>query len=154
MEIFYAKSNSLNGPVTNRVHLARVAELAATFGQEIGQAQEASAAGLLHDFGKNSARFAGVLNGTNHHVDHALPGAAFLYAMLPPAQRSGPTCAPLMESIQGHHDGLVSLNSLSEALRITWKDPQADCCPSGKVPSLRGHDEFLTAWQSLSLIHI
>ena len=148
MEIFYAKSNSLNGPVTNREHLTRVAELAGTFGQEIGRELEASAAGQLHDFGKNSTRFAGVLNGTNHHVDHALPGAAFLYARFPPDQRSGPAFAPLIESIQGHHDGLVSLNSLSSSLRVTWNDPQADCCPSGKVPSLRGHDEFLTAWQA------
>ena len=45
MEIFYAKSNSLNGPVTNREHLTRVAELAGTFGQEIGRELEASAAG-------------------------------------------------------------------------------------------------------------
>ena len=38
-------------------------------------------AGLLHDFGKNGERFAGVLKGIRRNIDHALSGAAFLYRL-------------------------------------------------------------------------
>lgn len=148
METFYAKSNGPAGKVTNREHLSRVAALAGTFGREIGREDEAAAAGQFHDFGKYGTRFAGVLDGTVHHVDHALPGAAFLYQCLRLAQRPNAKYDPLIESVQAHHDGLVSLADLAPALAATWKDPQADCCPSGKVPSLRGQDEFLRAWQA------
>ena len=82
MPTFYAKSGSLHGKVTNKKHLEKVAELAEVYGREIGCPQEGRLAGNLHDFGKNSPRFQGVLDGTFHCVDHALPGAALLYMAL------------------------------------------------------------------------
>lgn len=151
MPTFYAKSGSLYGKVTNKKHLEKVAELAEVHGREIGCSQEGRLAGNLHDFGKNSLRFQGVLDGTFHSVDHALPGAAFLYMALHLHGKSADKCAkyaPLIESIQGHHDGLVGLPQLANILYATYTDPNADCCPSGKVPSLRGPAEFQAAWQA------
>ena len=151
MPTFYAKSGSLHGKVTNKKHLEKVAELAEVYGREIGCPQESRLAGNLHDFGKNSPRFQGVLDGTFHCVDHALPGAALLYMALHLHGKSTDKCAkyaPLIESIQGHHDGLVGLPKLADILYTTYTDPDADCCPSSKVPSLRGAKEFQAAWQA------
>lgn len=151
MPVFYAKSNSLHGKVTNKEHLEKVANLAEVYGREIGCPQACGTAGHLHDIGKNSPRFQGVLDGTFHNVDHALPGAALLYMALHLHEKSADARAkfePLIESIQGHHDGLVGLPKLADSLYITYTDPDADCCPSGKVPSLRGPKEFQAAWQT------
>ena len=151
MPTFYAKSGGLHGKVTNKEHLEKVAELAETYAREIGRPQEGRVAGNLHDLGKNSPRFQGVLDGTFHNVDHALPGAVLLYMALRLHGKGADKRAkyePIIESIQGHHDGLVGLPQLTNILYTTYTDPDADCCPSGKVPSLRGPEEFQTAWQA------
>lgn len=151
MQTFYAKSDSLHGRVTNKEHLTAVAALARTFGQELGRETAAALAGQFHDFGKYGQRFAGVLDGVNRGVDHALPGAAFLYMACHLSQKNDTVRAkytPLLESIQAHHDGLVPLSELAVPFKETYQNEAADCCPSGKVPSLRGPKEFATAYQA------
>lgn len=152
MQAFYAKSDSLHGRVTNKEHLERVAALAERFGQEIGCPEQARLAGQWHDFGKYSARFQQVLAGTMQRVDHALPGAVMLYMArhlsMKPDKRSN--YAPVLEAIQGHHDGLVGLETMAQALLATYQQPDADCCPSGKTPALRGAAEYAGAWQAFT----
>lgn len=100
--------------------------------------EAARLAGDFHDFGKYSDRFQGVLDGTAQRVDHALPGAAFLYQQKGLDGKQGypvwTRYAPVLEAIQGHHDGLLSLESLAGALRETMTTEGADACPSGKQP--------------------
>ena len=57
---YYAKSNPL---ILNKDHLAEVGKLAERYGEEIGRKEEGGLAGRLHDFGKYSDRFQGVLLG-------------------------------------------------------------------------------------------
>ena len=146
-KIFYAKSaNGFHARITNRVHCDNVSKLAGNFGREIGRLEESSTGGRFHDFGKNGDTFDGVLNGDNQNVDHAFPGAAFLFNYLKLYGKHGTMkwkkYEPMIESIAGHHDGLLSLHSMEDALRGTYEDDDADCCPSRKTPSLRGRTEF------------
>lgn len=52
---------------------------------------------------------------------------------------------PIIESIQGHHDRLISMEELEEEFCEVIKDPQMDACPSKQIPSLRGPEEFREA---------
>ena len=150
---YYAKSaNAHHGKILVKEHLERVGALAAEFGAEIGMPEAARLAGDFHDFGKYSDRFQGVLDGTAQRVDHALPGAAFLYQQKGlDGKRGYPVWtryAPVLEAIQGHHDGLLSLESLAGALRETMTTEGADACPSGKQPSLSGQPQLRAAAQA------
>ena len=150
MKTYYAKAEHGAGTVLNREHLARVAEQAGKFGQEIGQAEAAAFAGQFHDFGKYSQRFERVLQGREQGVDHALPGAAFLYAMKglnrkKPGDALWTKYEPVVEAVQGHHDGLVSMQALAPVLEDVLTQADSDCCPSGKQPAVRGREEFAEA---------
>lgn len=151
MKIYYAKSGEKK--VTNKEHLSKVADLAYKFGQEIDQPDAARLAGQFHDVGKYGDRFQGVLFGIYSGIDHAFSGAALLYCVKGLQQKTnGGTVwgkyEPVIESIQGHHDGLVSMMELASKFNETWKNPQADFCPSNKIPSLRGEIEFNEAIQA------
>ena len=150
MICYYAKSGGSAGKVSNQEHLAKTARQARLFGQEIGQPEAAELAGQLHDFGKYSRRFQDVLAGTCHGIDHALPGAAFLYYYKKLEQKKTlwPKYEPVVEAIQGHHDGLVSLQALAAVFRQVWSSPDADCCPSQKLPALCGPEQYTRAWQA------
>ena len=150
MKSYYAKSANIHhGKITNREHTLKVSVLAEKFAEDIGMPDAARTAGFFHDFGKNSERFEGVLSGENQSIDHAFGGAAFVYFSRRLHQKRGTQLwrnyEPVIEAIQGHHDGLVSMGALAGAFVETLKDPAADCCPSGKTPSLRGNDEFQAA---------
>lgn len=145
--VFNAKSaNQYHGAITNREHCERVSELAEKFGAEIYKPNEAYIAGLFHDFGKYSNTFDDVLNGIRKNIDHAFPGAAFLFMIKKLNGIDGSPkwkiFEPIIESIAGHHDGLISMRLKSNALKETYETPSADICPSGKFPSLRGKAEF------------
>lgn len=148
--IYYAKSaNQAHGTITNKEHSEKVSQLACKFGEAMGLDKEAGLAGLFHDFGKYSVRFQNVLRGTDIHIDHALPGAALLYKIFCHSKRSPGYLGykPIIESILGHHDGLVSLLDSNTAIQLEQavdKD-DADNCPSGKLPALRGHAEYQKA---------
>lgn len=143
--VYFAKSaNSFHGKITNRDHLERVRRLAGEFGEALGIGPEAALAGWLHDFGKYSERFQNVLRGREIQIDHALPGAAFLYAQT----RGSHTCRPILEAIHGHHDGLVSLSDMGDSLKQAVEQVDWDACPSGKMSALRGRGEYQRAGQA------
>ena len=76
---FFAKSCNQNGiQKTVKEHLTEVAAKAKEYGDEIGWGTEAELCGMLHDFGKYSDAFQGVLKGTQQNRDHAICGAALL----------------------------------------------------------------------------
>ncbi|MGN8630611.1 CRISPR-associated endonuclease Cas3'' [Blautia sp. HCP3S3_G3] len=76
---YYAKSKREDGSQELlRDHLAKVSEMAGVFGEQIGSRKTAELCGKLHDFGKYSESFQGVLERKYTHIDHALCGAAFI----------------------------------------------------------------------------
>ena len=78
--IYYAKSSQKDGTgETVREHLQAVETLARIYGKAFDAEIPADLCGLFHDFGKYSAAFQRVLQGTQTGVDHAIGGAAFLY---------------------------------------------------------------------------
>lgn len=145
IRIYNAKSaDSFHGEISNQEHLEKVALLARKFGAEIGRAEAAELAGGLHDFGKYADRFQGVLRGIYQGVDHAVPGAAELYRMLnlETTWRNCPDGVCAVEAVAGHHDGLTGLPQLQDGLEEITISEDWDDCPSGKLPSLRGTEEF------------
>lgn len=149
--VYYAKStNSTHGPITNVEHLSSVSTLASEFGKELDLEKESALAGLFHDFGKYSRRFQNVLCGKDIHIDHAMPGAAFLYEVnccTSKRMHAYNIYKPIIEAILGHHDGLVSLRepNMASNLKKTYERDDADYCPSGKLSALRGKGEFQRA---------
>lgn len=133
--IYYAKSILPNGKhPTVREHLEKVSALASQFGEALSMREEAELAGLFHDFGKYSDQFQGVLAGTNHHVDHALPGAVLLkknWEKHPIMNKCG---RHIVEAIAGHHDGLRN------CLFIEPGNPVP-----GKTSSIRESKEYMIA---------
>jgi len=98
---YLAHSRNLTGePEPLRVHLARVAERAAEFGQPFGASIEARIAGLLHDVGKYGDLFQRRLEGKEHGIDHWSAGA---WEALDRYHMNGIAAAL---AIQGHHIGL------------------------------------------------
>src|SRR3954463_4518831 len=81
-------------------HLRAVADLAARFAAPFGAAEEARAAGLLHDLGKYSDLFTLRLEGREHGLDHWSIGA---WAALTRLRENGVAAAL---SVHGHHVGL------------------------------------------------
>lgn len=155
MKIYYAKSeNKYHGKITNKEHNKKVSDLAGKYGEEIDRKDEAKISGLFHDFGKYGDTFEGVLTGRFGKIDHAFPGAAFLYKTLKLEKTYGgqkwKNYEPIIETIMGHHDGIVSLNSsdIRQRLKVTYDYDDADCCPSHNLPSLRGKTEFNTAYNA------
>ena len=145
---YNAKSaNSFHSEISNQEHLKNVALLARKFGAEIGKAEAAELAGVIHDFGKYADRFQGVLRGTYQGVDHAMPGAAELYQLLnlKGMRRSCADGICAVEAVAGHHDGLTGLPQIQDGLEEMMTSEDWDDCPSEKLPSLRGKKEFRQA---------
>lgn len=129
--IYYAKSKLPNGmQPTVGEHLRAVAALAKLYGGAFGQDKEAELCGILHDFGKYSERFQGVLEGTHMGVDHALGGAALLYRL------GEEKYWPAIEAINGHHDGLLSFEEILPYLKESRETSEPVCCNAGKEASL------------------
>ena len=138
--IYFAKSPDANGHrETVAEHLEKVARWAGTFGEETGQQNAARVAGQIHDFGKYSRAFQEVLVGTRHGVDHAFPGAAFLYRAGKERLRA------IIEAVNGHHDGLRSLEAIKPEMLENLRTDRVLRCPSGKDASLNGGGEYETA---------
>lgn len=81
-------------------HLRLVAERAATLASTFGAAEEARAAGLLHDLGKYGDLFQRRLRGLESGIDHWSAGA---WAALTRLQQDGRAVAL---AVHGHHTGL------------------------------------------------
>lgn len=140
---YYAKSNPL---ILNKDHLAEVGKLAERYGEEIGRKEEGGVAGRLHDFGKYSDRFQGVLLGTHHGIDHAVGGAVYLYLRKNKARLR---YTAVIESILGHHDGLRSMGELNER----WQAENYAACLTQKEPALSTKEEYLNAAKAFGTYH-
>lgn len=140
---YYAKSNPL---ILNKDHLAEVGKLAERYGEEIGRKEEGGVAGRLHDFGKYSDRFQGVLLGTHHGIDHAVGGAVYLYLR---KNKARIRYTSVIESILGHHDGLRSMGELNER----WQAENYAACLTQKEPALSTKEEYLNAAKAFGTYH-
>lgn len=132
---YYAKSNPL---ILNKDHLAEVGKLAERYGEEIGRKEEGGVAGRLHDFGKYSDRFQGVLLGTHHGIDHAIGGAVYLYLR---KNKARIRYTSVIESILGHHDGLRSMGELEDR----WNAEGLAACLTQKAPAFSKEEEYREA---------
>jgi CRISPR-associated helicase Cas3/CRISPR-associated endonuclease Cas3-HD len=141
LKTFYAKSVLKNGNhPTVKEHLQGVSQLAAQFGAEFGREQEAETAGMFHDIGKYSDSFQGVLKGTRQHIDHAFSSAALLYGI-----KKKPAYCPLVEAVNGHHDGLIALDELSAKLKGSIDSDEPKRSDNGKQSALTGHQQYQEA---------
>lgn len=141
---YYAKSVLDNGrqPTVGQ-HLRAVMALAESFGADVGMRDAARLAAAFHDFGKYSEDFQKVIRGEKTGVDHAIAGAAALRASV--GDRGA--YAPVIEAVNGHHDGLVSADALRERLYacLTGQGPAPG--NAGKAPALVGKAAYQHAMQ-------
>ncbi len=137
--IYYAKSEKNGKHPTVGEHLAAVSELAGHYGAEVGMEAAAALAGKLHDFGKYSEAFQGVLQGSRQSVDHALSGAGFLCNAAKPTR--GVKMAAAV--INGHHDGLKSFGAIEDYLRQS--KTERTVCNAGKESALWGQEAYQNA---------
>lgn len=143
-KIYYAKSKLANGKQpTVKQHLSAVAELAGKYGAEIGMEKPAKLAGLFHDFGKYSDAFQGVLERIVSHIDHAQAGALILYKIYGKDRNSH---YPVLEAINGHHDGLVGIGTLKAVFSENGVRGRRDCGNAGKTSALAGEEEYKNAY--------
>ena len=142
---YYAKSKREDGTQELlRNHLEKVSEMAGVFGEQIGSRKIAELCGKLHDFGKYSESFKGVLEKKYTHIDHALCGAAFLYCLLGNRKASFGYRAA-MEAINGHHDGLTGYDYLEIFLKKSLLTGDPVECNNRKTAALAGQKQYQEA---------
>ena len=139
---YYAKSEKNGKQPTVGEHLAAVSELAGHYGAEVGMEAAAALAGKLHDFGKYSEAFQGVLQGSRRSIDHALPGAGFLCNAVKPTR--GVKMAATV--INGHHDGLKNFEAIRDYLRQSMTERTV--CNAGKESALYGQEAYQNAFKA------
>lgn len=142
---YYAKSKREDG--TQELlqnHLEKVSEMAGVFGEQIGSRKTAELCGKLHDFGKYSESFKGVLERKCTHIDHAICGAAFLYCLLGNRKASFGYRAA-MEAINGHHDGLIGYDYLEIFLENSLRNSDPMECNNQKTAALAGQKQYQEA---------
>lgn len=136
----YAKSRLANGKQpTVQEHLSSVAAYAGEYGKEIGAESAARLEGLFHDFGKYGDVFQRVLTDSEHGIDHALPGAAFL------AKLGRSALNPVLEAITAHHSELISASHLIDTLNRSVISDKPVITPAGKRASLSGKVQYQEA---------
>lgn len=142
---YYAKSKREDGTQELlRNHLAKASEMAGVFGEQIGSRKTAELCGKLHDFGKYSVSFKGVLERKFTHIDHALCGAAFLYCLV--GNRKSSFCyRAAIEAINGHHDGLIGYDDLKAFLEKSLRSGDPVECNNRKTAALSGQKQYLEA---------
>lgn len=110
-QIYYAHSANRGGRCEPMVeHVGPVTDRAVAFASPFGAQAEARAAGLLHDLGKYSERFAARLRDEDSGVDHWTVGgqaAVLLYARTPKIETKANVDA-VQAAIRGHHVGLAA----------------------------------------------
>ena len=144
-ELYYAKSKREDG--TQELlynHLKKVSEMAGKFGAQIDNKRAAELCGKLHDFGKYSESFKGVLEGKCTHIDHAFCGAAFLFCLLVEKMVSSGYRA-VIEAINGHHDGLIGYDYLETYLKHSLLEDKPVVCNGGKNAALAGQKQYKQA---------
>lgn len=142
-KVYYAKSKREDGTQELlRDHLSKVSELAGEFGEQIHSRKSAELCGKLHDFGKYSESFQGVLEGRCSHIDHAVCGAAFLYCL---AGKRRNDCRSVLEVINGHHDGLIGYDYLKNFLENSLRENKPTECNNRKTAALSGQAQYQAA---------
>ena len=110
---YYAKSQNPQGhQETVKEHLQKVAALTREYGEVLGLEEPAELEGQIHDFGKYTESCQDVLNGTRTGIDHAISGACFLEC----CYRGKLGSRPVIEAVNGHHDGLVAYDMIKAEL--------------------------------------
>ena len=142
---YYAKSKREDGTQELlRNHLEKVKGIAGVFGEQIGSRKTAELCGKLHDFGKYSESFKGVLERKYTHIDHALGGAAFLYCLIGKRKISVGYRAAI-EVINGHHDGLTGYDELGAFLENSLRSDDPVVCNNQKTAALAGQRQYQEA---------
>lgn len=121
---YLARKDESGRTQTMREHSANVSKACGATCAEIGLAHLGRLAGLLHDLGKCTVEFAGVLDTGRHgspKVKHALLGARYaiqelggMHNEMDLADDSSPrtrTAVLIAEAIESHHQGLIDLVS-------------------------------------------
>ena len=136
---YYAKSQASDGhQLTVQEHLKSVSELASDYGAEFGCRAAAALAGQFHDFGKYSDSFQDLLDGRASKIDHAICGAAYLNHCV----KGNRTFRPVLEAINGHHDGLMSYGQLRRKLEANLISTDPIESPAGKTSAISGYEEY------------
>ena len=134
---YYAKSPNAQGhQETVKEHLQKVAALANEYGAPMELSAAAELAGQVHDFGKYTKAFQDVLKGTRTGVDHAISGACYLEG----CYRGANGCRPLVEAVNGHHDGLTAYGAIKSELHAIVDANKTACGNAGKDPSINSLD--------------
>ena len=144
-ERYFAKSKRENGTQELlRDHLEKVSLMAGTFGQQINSKKAAELCGKLHDFGKYSERFKGVLERRYTHIDHALCGAAFLYCLIG-NRKNKISYQAVLEVINAHHDGIIDYGDLEIFLKDSLQNIEPVECNNRKTAALAGQEQYQIA---------
>lgn len=131
---YYAKSaNSGGHRETVKEHLQKVAALAREYGEPFGLGIAAELAGQVHDFGKYSRAFQDVLRGTQTGIDHAVGGACYLENC---CKKNIGRAYPIIEAVNGHHDGLLSYEAIKGALHAIINGKPEQNPNARKTPSI------------------
>lgn len=140
---YYARSKNDQGEMeTVEHHLKRAGELCAQFLSEIGYEDWGQTLGTTHDVGKYSPSFALVLRGQKNHVNHALPGAAFLLG----AYGKKTIDIKLMAAvIASHHDGLKSFAAYEGEIRASYIETGKNQDSKSREYALFGKEEYRQA---------
>ena len=140
---YFAKSPNPQGyQETVMEHSQKVAALAKEYGEPIGLGVLTWLAGQLHDFGKYTQAFQDVLKGLRTGVDHAIGGACLLEAWYHGSLGS----RPVIEAVNGHHDGLVEYDAIRSELYAIADENETACGNGGKTPSIRSGEELAKAF--------
>lgn len=139
---YYAKSKNTQGhQETVKEHLQKVSTLAREYGEPLGMGEIAGLAGQVHDFGKYSDTFQDVLKGIRTGVDHAMGGACFVEG----GYRGKPGIRPVVEAVNGHHDGLTAYGEVKDELHAMADESGYARGHGGKTPSTNGRDQLQAA---------
>ena len=139
---YYAKSANPQGyqePLKH--HLQKVSELAQEFGKPLGLDTVGALAGQMHDFGKYSQAFQDVLRGTRTGIDHAMAGACLLERLY----RGRAGSRPVIEAVNGHHDGLLAYDVIRSELRAIAAKDKTAYGNGGKTPSIESGEQLTEA---------
>ena len=86
----------------------------------------------VHDFGKYTKVSQDVLKGTRTGVDHAISSACFLEC----CYKGSPGSCPVIEAVNGHHDGLVAYDMIKAELHAIADDCKQAHGNAGKTLAL------------------
>ncbi len=140
---YFAKSPNLQGhQETVKEHLQNVSALARTYGEPLGLGNAAALEGAVHDLGKYTKSFQDVLKGLRTGVDHAMGGACYLEM----CYRGRANIRPIVEAVNGHHDGLVAYDLIRSELHALADDSKSVHGNNGKDPSIETKEQLTAAF--------